>query len=915
MPHATLKLIPGVDQNRTLALNESAISVTDYVRFVPDKQGIGLVQKLGGWTKFYNSNIGSPIRALWAWEDTNANQYLGVGNETELFPITIASNNGTSATITFTGTHDFGANDAIAIVGFTPDWYNGPYIVSSSTANTVTYDNRVDITGASWAANVATITYSGPRLAAVGETVVIASVDPNGYNGTYTVTAASTGSISYSKTPNPGAYVSGGKVVVTNSNSATVSAATWSTGVVTLTISPSETPLVGSTIVVSGISPSGYNGTYTVATSSAGSITYSLNSDPGAYVSGGTVTFYGSIYASDNLSVIYSGSQQVITPRSDSASVAVSCNTTIGSSTVQINATGSNINTFDTIDIVTQISVGGLILSGNYIATFVSANAFLITATDALGNPLVATSNVTNGGAVARYYTTSGQSYVDIVLYNHGYLVGDTFPALVSTTVGGITIYGNYTVIAIDTLASSGPSVGAGNSFRIIANTKASSTTNGYINGGNAKYVYYRAPLPLPTGTGYGVGGYGVGGYGNGVAPTSVPGTPTTSIDWSLDNWGDILIACPVYDITNDTGGQIYQWAPASGSSYASIIPQAPIVNDGCFVAMPQRQIIAWGSTYTGIQDPLLIRWCDVNDFNSWIPLVTNQAGSYRIPKGSRIVCGIQGPQQGLIWTDLGIWAMQYVGPPYVYQFNELGTGCGAISRKSAGSMNGVIYWMGQSQFFRLAGSGVEPIKCPIWDVIFQDLDTTNLSKIRIAPNSRFGEISWYYPTISNGGEINAYVKYNVLLDQWDFGSLARTAWINESVLGPPIGASSDYWIYQHETSPDADGNPINAYFQTGYFAMTEGEWKIFVDQVWPDMKWGYYDQAQSATLKLTFNVADYPGQTPRTYGPYTMTKSTTFLTPRFRGRLVSFKIESDDLGSFWRIGAMRYRFEQDGKF
>jgi hypothetical protein len=773
MPHSTLKLIPGVDQNRTLALNESAISVTNLVRFVPDKQNIGLVQKLGGWTKFFNSNIGSPVRALWAWEDTNGNQYLGLGNETVYLTTTAATGDGTTATLTFSGTHDFSANDPIVVSGVTPTAYNGIYTVSASTANTVSF-----------------------------------------------------------------------------ASSAT-----------------------------------------------------------------GSQTVAGYIYPSDNLSVISNGVQNVLTPRADTETVAVSCDTTSGSSIVQINATGSNINDFDTIDILTQISVGGVILFGTYSAIYVSVDAFSIIATDSLGSPILATSTVAAGGAVPRYYTTLSQSYVDIVLYNHGYLVGDTFPALVSTTVGGITIYGNYTVSAIDTLASTGPSVGVGNSFRIIVSTSASSTTNGYMNSGNAEYIYYRNALPLPTGTGYGVGGYGIGGYGNGVAPTSVLGTPITSIDWTLDNWGEVFIACPVYDISSDTGGQIFAWSPSSGASYASVITQAPTVNDGVFVAMPQRQIIAWGSTFTGIQDQLLIRWCDVNDYNSWIPLITNQAGSYRIPKGSRIVCCIQGPQQGLVWTDLGVWAMQYVGPPYVYQFNELGNGCGAISRKSAGSMNGVVYWMGQSQFFRLAGSGVEPIKCPIWDVIFQDLDTSNLDKIRIAPNSRFGEISWYYPTLSNGGEVSAYVKYNILLDQWDFGSLGRTAWINESVLGPPIGASTDYWIYQHETSTDADGAPMNSSFQTGYFAMTDGEYKIFVDQIWPDMKWGYYDQAQSATVKLTFNVADYPGQTPITFGPYNMTKETTFLTPRFRGRLISFKIESNDIGSFWRIGAMRYRFEQDGKF
>jgi hypothetical protein len=338
-------------------------------------------------------------------------------------------------------------------------------------------------------------------------------------------------------------------------------------------------------------------------------------------------------------------------------------------------------------------------------------------------------------------------------------------------------------------------------------------------------------------------------------------------------------------------------------------------VNDGVFVAMPQRQIIAWGSTFTGVKDPLLIRWCDVNNYDQWIGQITNQAGSYRIPKGSRIVQCIQGPQQGLIWTDLAVWAMQYAGPPYVYQFNEIGTGCGLIGRKAAASLGSIVYWMGPSQFYRLAGSGVEPISCPVWDVIFQDLDTNNLDKIRVAPNSRFGEITWYYPTSSNGGEVSHYVKYNVVLNQWDFGALARTAWINESVLGPPIGADPNTYIYQHETSPDADGEPMTSYFQTGYFVLSEADVKMFVDQVWPDMKWGYYNGVQDANIRLTFYVADYPGDTPITYGPFTLTQATKFITPRFRGRLVSIRIESSDIDSWWRLGNMLYRYQPDGKY
>jgi hypothetical protein len=222
---------------------------------------------------------------------------------------------------------------------------------------------------------------------------------------------------------------------------------------------------------------------------------------------------------------------------------------------------------------------------------------------------------------------------------------------------------------------------------------------------------------------------------------------------------------------------------------------------------------------------------------------------------------------------------------------------------------------MGQSQFFRLAGGGVEPIQCPVWDVIFQDLDHTNLSKITVAPNSRFGEVAWYYPTTSSGGEVSNYVKYNILLNQWDFGTLARTAWINESVLGPPIGTDTNLYIYQHETSPNADGALLDASFQTGYFAMSDADVQVFVDEVWPDMKWGYYGGTQSANVDLTFYVTDYPGATPTVHGPYTLTQSLTFFNPRFRGRLVSIKMESSAPDSFWRTGNMRYRIQHDGRY
>jgi hypothetical protein len=260
---------------------------------------------------------------------------------------------------------------------------------------------------------------------------------------------------------------------------------------------------------------------------------------------------------------------------------------------------------------------------------------------------------------------------------------------------------------------------------------------------------------------------------------------------------------------------------------------------------------------------------------------------------------------------------MQYIGPPLVYGFNQIGAGCGLIARKAAAFANGIGYWMGPSQFFTLTANGVQPLPCTVWDVIFQNLDQANLSKIRVAVNSRFNEIQWFYPSASGGtGECDSYVKYNYLIGVWDYGALGRTAWIDQSVLGPPIGANAvDFDIYQHETSNDADQAPMNSSFRSGYYAIAEGDFMSFIDLVWPDMKWGMADATPRAQVQITFFVCNYPGDTPTEYGPYTVTQATEYFNTRLRGRLVSVQISSNDLGSFWRIGALRYRFAQDGKF
>jgi hypothetical protein len=232
---------------------------------------------------------------------------------------------------------------------------------------------------------------------------------------------------------------------------------------------------------------------------------------------------------------------------------------------------------------------------------------------------------------------------------------------------------------------------------------------------------------------------------------------------------------------------------------------------------------------------------------------------------------------------------------------------------------------MSQRQFFVApSGSAPQPIPCSVWDFIFQNMEPSKTDTVVCGTNALFNEVNWFFPT--KGSKIpNAYVCYNAQYNEWDYGYLNRNAWYDQSLIGEPIGADNDGWVYQHETAYSlAVGREtiaIPAYLKTGYFSLQAGQDLSFVDWVLPDMKWKEFAGDTSASLDITFFVTDYAGQEPRVFGPYKFNKETPFLCPRFRGRFVALKIENHQdsiipgkLNTFWRLGSFRYRFAMSGR-
>lgn len=856
MPHATMKLIPGIDTYKTPALNEAAFSQSQLVRFVPDRNGMGLIQKMGGWVQFA-PQVTPNINEIHPWEDLNALKRLAVG---------------ASDSISFIE-YDTTTNTAGNQIFITPEETTSD---SPPTTSTVTFSNA--------SPTVVTIS-SGANSYRPGTPII--------FTGASLPTGITSGTVYYvADTPVPTtstfrlSTVVGGAANVntssTGSGTATVPFAATTNGSSTVTIF--DTGLGVQSVTFTNASPTVVTAAVTPTANTE--VVFAGSSLPSGITAG---TYYYVVPLTDttfNLSTTFNGAANVNT-------------TSTGSGTIY---TADQIRDGFSVYIQTPISISNLFISGVYqVTAFIPSDYYNIYQINA---GTVATST-TGVATLPSFDPTANTSLVEVTQANHPYQTGYTTTFLTSTNSAGLTIYGNYLVTYVNS-----------STYQISASSAATSDTPFKMNNGYAHYHYYYNTPSAFAAAGYGANpsGYGGGGYGSGEALVA-PSAPTiTTTDWSINNFGEILTA-------NAQDGPIYYWSPTQNTQTMYLLETAPMTNTGHFIAMPSRQVVAYGSTATGIQDPLLIRWSDAGDATVWAPSGNNQAGSFRIAEGSKIVGAIQASQQALVWTDLAIWSMQYVGYPNVFGFTKIADGVGLIAQKSVGILGRATYWMSPGGFNVLQDAGPQDLQCPVWDQVFQNLNKNYIDLIRCATNSIFDEVTWYYPS-ANSTYNDSYVKYNTQTQAWDYGTLDRVAWCDQSVLGSPIGADINGYIWQHEIGYDAGNSPMVSSFETGYMQLNDADNLIFIDQIWPDFKWQTTSGATpSATVYLTFYGADYPGDTPIQYGPYEMNQQTQYLSVRIRNRLLRISCSTANesgsaaFGTFFRIGALRYRAQIDGKF
>jgi hypothetical protein len=523
---------------------------------------------------------------------------------------------------------------------------------------------------------------------------------------------------------------------------------------------------------------------------------------------------------------------------------------------------------------------------------------------------------VTDPGDVT-FAASDGSDVVVVSDTGHGARVGDFV-----TFSGAVSLGGNITDLVLNTEHQITDIINSG-SYEITLSVTADASDTG--DGGVVTVGSYQINTGLATsfrGDGWGSGPWGDGGWGD-PADTTVSGEQLRL--WSHTTFGEDLII-------NPRGGGLYYYDVSLGLSTRAVniadLPGADEVPVECNIVRlseQDRHVLAFGCTplFGGDLDPLLIRFSSQESLTEWSPQTTNTAGDLRISSGNQIVAVEQTSQQMVVLTDTSVHTVQFIGPPFTFGLREVASGITSASPNCAVAVNDTVYWMGIGEFYAYNGV-VQTIPCSVKEYVFdQTFDQTRRDLVFAAHNSAFAEVWWFYPcTIS--GDCTRYVVYNYSQNLWYYGTLPRTAWVDRGTSLKPIAAGLDGFLYSQESGLN-DGSqnppaPIAAYIQSSPVDLGDGDQFMFVSRMLPDLTFRSSTSTPEATITLT--AQNFPGGEFFGDQPNPVVRSNNFPVQRFtqqnflrlRGRAVSLRIESNRVGTSWRLGSPRLEARTDGR-
>ena len=546
--------------------------------------------------------------------------------------------------------------------------------------------------------------------------------------------------------------------------------------------------------------------------------------------------------------------------------------------------------------------------------------------------------------------TTNASPTCTITKSGHGLSVGDIVQ-LDSVTLPGGTGFSasdfedkNFQVITVPTTST----------FTITQSSNASGTVS---TGGSLSIKPYEpvGPRAQSYGYGWGIAGWGSGNWGEAAAATDVTLEPGL---WSLDNFGQVLVATIMNGktFTWNAGASTPLETRASTATSGFATTSNPTATRVSLISPTTRHLLHFGTETTigdtTTQDDMFIRFSDQEDINTFTPSAINTAGTLRLQDGTKIIGALKAKEVILVWTDNALYTMSFIGAPFTFRLDQVGTNCGLIGQNAVVEIDGSAFWLSSKGFFLYDGT-VKSLPCSVEDFVYDNFDTTKGQQVAAGLNNLFTEITWYYP--ASGSEYNdKYVVFNygesagVPGGVWYTGTEARTSWIDSNVYPNPFATKYDSTAdgtfpvivgqdglgqttyFEHEVgtdqvNPNGTTTTVTSFIESFDIDLEQrqrdargrasgpkvaGEIFLAMRRFVPDFK------TLQGNAKVSLDVKRYPQQTSTqtALSPFTITSSTDKKDTRARGRFVSVKIENDAASESWRFGTLRLDIQPDGR-
>jgi len=478
--------------------------------------------------------------------------------------------------------------------------------------------------------------------------------------------------------------------------------------------------------------------------------------------------------------------------------------------------------------------------------------------------------------------------------------------------------------------------------FTITQSTAATATVS---TGGSIDIKPYEnvGPAEQSYGYGWGTDTWGAGGWGEASSAQDVVLEPGL---WALDNYGQVLIATIANSktFTWNAGAATPLTVRASTTTSGFETTNNPTATRLSLVSPTTRHLIHLGTETTigdaTSQDEMFIRFSDQENINLYNPTAVNTAGTFRLQDGTKIVGALKAKENILVWTDNALYTMKYIGAPFTFGFEQVGTNCGLIGKNAVIEVDGVAYWMSANGFFLFDGT-VKSMPCSVEDYVYDQIDTTKGQQIAAGIDNLHTEVIWYYTSTSSNFN-DQYVVYNYgesspQLPIWYIGTEARTSWIDAVVYPNPfatkynssatgtfpviVGESGlgqtvlfEHHVGTDQVNPDGTTTAITSTLTSYDFDLdvqgTNGEFFLAMRRFIPDFK------DLQGSIQMTLAVKNYPSQssTDTALSPFTITTSTTKVDTRARGRFANIKIQNTGISEDWRFGTLRLDLQPDGR-